>query len=424
MRTHIISELDGLLQREATAISQWFDAEFHKTPAPFYASVDLRHSGHKIVPVDTNLFPAGFNNLSPLARQRAAIGFKRYLLQHFPDTQRLLLLAENHTRNLGYLENIAVLAEILRAAGLEVVIGRTEGDAPLELTTLSGQQITEYPVQKQGNLLHTSAGFIPQVIVVNNDFTSGIPEILQDIKQPMIPSPELGWHSRRKHQHFRLYGQVANEFATQFRLDCWKIWTIFDEVAALNFKERSGVDLLVERTREVLIRIAHKYEAYGIEEEPYVFIKANAGTYGMGIMTVRDPEELRDLNKKDRNKMHAVKEGAQVSEVIIQEGIPTIDKVENDPAEPMIYCVGGHAIGGAFRVNRERDAYGNLNAAGMYFTGICELVEKPTHPAAVVLDECNFSVYSLIARLANLAAAREAAHLVTPLPAVLPAGCG
>jgi glutamate--cysteine ligase len=359
------------------------------------------------VPVDTNLFPAGFNNLSEAARGRAVIGFKRHLQQYFPDAKKLLLLAENHTRNLGYLENLHVLSGLLSAAGAEVVIGRSEGEEVLELTSMSGQVVIEHPLEKAEGLLRTKAGFTPDLIIVNNDLTAGIPDVITDIRQPLIPSVHLGWHQRRKHQHFKQYGKVANEFATAFGFDCWKIWTAFDEVQELDFKERTGMELLAERTRDVLIRIAKKYEAYGIEETPYVFVKADAGTYGMGIMTVRDPEELLSLNKKDRNKMNAVKEGAQVTEVIIQEGIPTIDKVGDHPAEPMIYCVGGHAVGGAFRVNGERDSYTNLNAAGMYFTGICDLVEKRADTAAVVLDECNFSVYSLIARLANLAAARE-----------------
>ena len=46
-------------------IEQWFRRQWLQTPAPFYASVDLRNAGYKLAPVDTNLFPAGFNNLSP-----------------------------------------------------------------------------------------------------------------------------------------------------------------------------------------------------------------------------------------------------------------------------------------------------------------------------------------------------------------------
>ena len=132
MRTKIISELDALIQRDGPAISRWFDHAFRETPAPVYASVDLRHSGFKISPVDTNLFPAGFNNLSEAARGRASLGFKRYLSEHFPQAKRVLILAENHTRNLGYLENLRVLQQLLEQAGAETRIGRTEGSEVLE----------------------------------------------------------------------------------------------------------------------------------------------------------------------------------------------------------------------------------------------------------------------------------------------------
>jgi hypothetical protein len=31
--------------------------------------------------------------------------------------------------------------------------------------------------------------------------------------------------------------------------------------------------------------------------EAFIIVKADAGTYGMGIMTVRDPKELADINR-------------------------------------------------------------------------------------------------------------------------------
>ena len=42
-------------------------------------------------------------------------------------------------------------------------------------------------------------------------------------------------------------------------------------------------------------------------------VKADAGTYGMGVMTVKDASELGiGLNRKQRNKMSVVKEGLEV----------------------------------------------------------------------------------------------------------------
>jgi glutamate--cysteine ligase len=407
MRTEIVTELEKLLQTRGTDISRWFERAFAQHPAPFYSSVDIRHSGFKIVPVDTNLFPAGFNNLSPAARERASISFKRRLQSEFPFAKKLLILAENHTRNKGYLENLAVLSQLLSQAGAEVIIGRAEGDAPLLLETSSGQSLTEYPLTRRAGALITTDGFQPDLIIINNDMSAGVPEILENISQPLIPSPHIGWHRRRKSRHFALYGKTVQQFAQDFGFDCWKIWTAFEQRENLDFKTRQGMDEIGEAVESVLHSIARKYEAYGIEEEPYVYVKADAGTYGMGITTVRGPEEIAEMNKKLRNKMQVIKEGAKNSRVIIQEGVPTADNVKGAPAEPMIYLVDGQPVGGAFRVNPERDIYRNLNAKGMYFTGMCDQAEDGTL-GQVAVARCNYKVYGLIARLASLAAAQEA----------------
>ena len=39
-------------------IEGWFRNQWLKYPAPFYSSIDIRNSGFKISPIDTNLFPA------------------------------------------------------------------------------------------------------------------------------------------------------------------------------------------------------------------------------------------------------------------------------------------------------------------------------------------------------------------------------
>ena len=47
-------------------IEGWFRNQWLKYPPPFYSSIDIRNSGFKIAPIDTNLFPAGFNNLKKI----------------------------------------------------------------------------------------------------------------------------------------------------------------------------------------------------------------------------------------------------------------------------------------------------------------------------------------------------------------------
>ncbi|HEY0674588.1 MAG TPA: glutamate--cysteine ligase, partial [Immundisolibacter sp.] len=104
---HLTTALTGPLLRLETqllqaqvAIEAWFREQFRTTPAPIYCSVDLRNAGFKLAPVDTNLFPAGFNNLGerflPLCVQAMQVALERVC----PRTSRVLLVPENHTRTL------------------------------------------------------------------------------------------------------------------------------------------------------------------------------------------------------------------------------------------------------------------------------------------------------------------------------------
>ncbi|MDP2246981.1 MAG: glutamate--cysteine ligase, partial [Nitrosomonadales bacterium] len=69
MVPHLTTALNGpLLNLEKRMleampkIEHWFRGQWLEHASPFYASVDLRNSGFKLAPVDTNLFPGGFNN--------------------------------------------------------------------------------------------------------------------------------------------------------------------------------------------------------------------------------------------------------------------------------------------------------------------------------------------------------------------------
>jgi len=115
--------LEKHLLDHRTEIESWFRKQFMSTPAPFYASVDLRNAGYKLAPVDTNLFPAGFNNLHPDLRSLAVHAAQTAVTQICPSADGILLIPENHTRNTFYLENVFALKSILETAGYEVKIG-------------------------------------------------------------------------------------------------------------------------------------------------------------------------------------------------------------------------------------------------------------------------------------------------------------
>ncbi|MFZ4540566.1 MAG: glutamate--cysteine ligase [Rickettsiales bacterium] len=402
----VMDLLKQLAAERGEEICAWMDARRMESGAPFYSSVDVRHAGFKIAPVDTNLFPAGFNQLSMAARSRAATQIKTRLLR-YNEVKRVLVIPENHTRNTGYIDNLTALLAILHEAGCEVELGSLLAtDAPIEVTNSAGEILREMPLARHGSLLKTASAFCPQLVLLNNDLTSGLPDVLRGVSQPIVPRPSQGWHRRRKSIHFDAYDKLAREFATAFELDPWLLTTEFHKCGRVNFGEKQGLDCVAMGVEKVLHKIRGHYAEYGIESEPYVYVKSDSGTYGMGIMTVKSGDEMLEINKKIRNKMNVIKEGVQSTEVIIQEGVPTIDTVEGAPSEPMLYLVDGHAVGGAYRVNGERDAQNNLNATGMRFVGMCDEGES-RGGSHLALPACQFGSLGLIAELASLAAQRE-----------------
>jgi glutamate--cysteine ligase len=160
---------------------------------------------------------------------------------------------------------------------------------------------------------------------------------------------------------------------------------------------------------DILTRIRAKYREYGVSDNPFVIVKADAGTYGMGIMTVRDASEVKGLNRKQRNKMAVVKEGLEVTEVIIQEGVHTFETIDAAVAEPVVYMIDRYVVGGFYRVHTARGRDENLNAPGMEFKSLafdmaCSLPDTQESPDA---PPNRFFAYGVVARLALLAASLE-----------------
>ena len=370
----VITQLKKLLATRESEVNSWFNTISQNTPPFFYNSVDLRHSGFKLAPVDTNLFPAGFNNLNEYERKRAVTLAKNFFETHYPKVKKILVITEDHTRNTFYLENVGALSQIIRNAGFELrlsSIATSESGEAAHFTTPLGVELTLEPLVKNADIIRTKDGFTPDFILLNNDMTGGAPELFSGVQQIVSPPVEFGWHMRRKTSHFETYNNMARDFAMVFDIDPWLISTYFSRCGVVNFKERIGLECVAVQVDKVIKQIAEKYNEYGISETPYVFIKSDMGTYGMGIMTARSGAEVLSMGKDIRKKMNIIKGGTQNTEVIIQEGVPTIDKVGENTAEPMIYLVGGEAAGSIYRTNTLKDSFENLNATGMGFTSIC-----------------------------------------------------
>lgn len=427
MVPHLTTALNGpLLSLEKNMldampnIEHWFRTKWLEHAAPFYGSVDLRNAGFKLAPVDTNLFPAGFNNLNPdflpLSVHAAMVAIEKIC----PEAHRLLIIPENHTRNTYYLRNVLELANILKQAGLEVRIGSISPEitTPTQLETHDGQHLLLEPVVRIGNRIKLAQSefngqmlteFDSCAILLNNDLSGGIPEVLKNLEQDLIPPLHAGWSTRRKSQHFAAYNRVATEFSALLGIDDWLINPYFETCAEIDFNARTGEECLALKVELLLEKIKIKYAQYGVTQEPFVIVKANAGTYGMGIMTVKSASEVIGLNRKARNKMSVVKEGLEVTEVIIQEGVYTFESINEAVAEPVVYMMDHFVIGGFYRVHTGRGIDENLNAPGSHFVPLafeksCTLPERASAPDAT---PNRFYAYGVVARLALLAAAIE-----------------
>jgi glutamate--cysteine ligase len=331
-----------------------------------------------------------------------------------PEARNLLLVPENHTRNQFYLQNVARLATILHHTGLNVRVGSLLPEIT-EATVLDlpdGQKLTLEPLRRLGTGGRRLGleGFDPCAVLLNNDLSAGVPELLRNLhEQTVLPPLNAGWHVRRKSRHFAAYQEVAGRFAEALGIDPWLINPDFGVCGEINFQERTGEECLAANVDMLLQRIRAHYKEYGIDSKPFVIVKADAGTYGMGIMTVYDAAEVRGLNRKQRNKMSVVKEGLQVTEVIIQEGVPTFETVDEGTAEPVVYMIDRYVVGGFYRVNTARGIDENLNAPGMHFKPLafdtsCSLPDGSLGPDA---PPNRFYAYGVVARLALLAAALE-----------------
>lgn len=404
-------DLERRFLKEQTAIERWFRTQWQDHTIPFYSSVDLRNSGFKLAPVDTNLFPGGFNNLSPDFMSLSVQAAQSAIEKICPEARGALLIPENHTRNQFYLQNVAHLAQILRNAGLMVRIGTLlpEITQPTTLELANGASLLLEPLVRKGNRLGLSDGFDPCVVLLNNDLSAGVPEILKNLEQAVLPPLEAGWTTRRKSKHFGAYDKVADDFAKLINIDPWLINPYFAVCDKVDFHARTGEDCLAGHVDFLLQRIQAKYAEYGVKDDPFVIVKADAGTYGMGIMTVKDASEIRDLNRKQRNKMAVIKEGMQVSDVLVQEGVYTFEDIDGAVAEPVVYMVDHFVVGGFYRVHTERGVDENLNAPGMRFSPLAfESCCAFPNPDCAPDDTPNrFYAYGVVGRLAMLAAAIE-----------------
>ena len=404
-----INELEQRILESLPAIERWFRLEWMEHTPPFYTSVDVRNAGFKLAPVDTYLFPGGFHNLTqemmPLAVQAAMAAIEKIC----PEAKNLLLIPERHTRNTFYLANLQRLTQIFHMAGLNVRLGTLDDDItqPTDIALPDGSSLTLEPLLRTRGRLGLK-GFDPCTILLNNDLSAGVPRVLEHLhEQYVLPPLHAGWGVRRKANHLAAYEEVAKKFAKLLGMDPWLINPIFTRSGEIRLDD-SGEEALMSHAETLLGKVRRKYKEYGIQERPFITVKANAGAAGAGVMTVRDPKDLAGLGRLARTRV--VSEGQRTADLILQEGVPTFERVNDAVAEPVVYMIDRYVVGGFYRVNAERGVDEALSAPGASFVPLAfaesnQLPRPGAKPGASAPNR--FYMYGVIARLAMVAASYE-----------------
>lgn len=415
----ILNKINQRISEKSKEIDRWIEEQCEKVIVPLYTSVDLRISKHKITPVDTNVFPAGFNNLCQVFRERTANLFKQYFIRRYPKVKNILIIPELHTRNLYYWENICVLKSILESVGFIVEIGLVSDELiedQVIFNTVSGEEIKGFKVKMENYKVFTSR-FVPDLLLINNDFSAKCPKTLRDILQPVEPPVEIGWHTRKKTVHFEFYNKLAGEIAEILEIDPWIISIETAPEINVDFDNAEDRERVAVSSDSMLDKIRVEYNKRGIQESPFLFVKSNSGTYGMAVISVSSGNDIRTLNAEGRKRMRVTKSGKPVRDVVIQEGIPTSLRFRgNTVGEPVVYLVEANVAGVFLRLNKDKNEFDNLNTKGMEFS--CISFEKEVDCEN---NECEKSfppAYQLIARIASIAAGYEIEKIIRE------GGCG
>lgn len=385
-------------------LSQWHSNARQDLPIPAYTSVDIRDSGPKIASVDANIYPAGFNNICDTDREAAPEQVKAYLEALYGTTKKnILLVTEEHTTNAYYWQNIYSLKEMIQGAGYNVELAFPKEMEKIDVETANGQSLVVYG--SSGN----SAGqvvlennFEPDIILSNNDFSHSLEDWGKNIEMAINPPREVGWHTRKKSDHFIHYNKFASQFAELLDLPKEHFQIRTEVFSGFDISDEDSKKRLAEQVDLMIADLKTNYEKLGLDYQPSIFIKNNSGTYGLAVNRVNSGEEILKWNNKARTKMKAAKGGNKVQEVILQEGIPSRIRFEESVAEPVIYLFGCQLIGGFLRTHNKKGEDESLNSPGAVYKRLCMsdlLIQSESHPQE--------NVYGWIARLSSLAIGEE-----------------
>lgn len=402
---NLLSELSAKLESKREELSNFFATERAKLPMPLYASVDIRDAGWKVAAVDANAYPAGFNNVGLSDRHHLSEHLHKWLESEHPDAFWLHIWPEGHTRNKGYVENLITLQQLLSYEGMKVTVGSPQLNELDEVEGLTGV-LNLSNTTADGELL--VLGETPDLMILNNDLSHGPLEGIGGI--PVAPPQAMGWYQRRKSNHFKHVQPYINQAAEILDIDPWLLGTHWFVSEDKCLEEEACRIKLAAHVDTCLVFLQEKYDQYGIDGKPVMFVKNDSGTYGLGILEVSSGDELLSLSNRKVNKLTYGKGGADVVDFLVQEGVPTALKLDEFVIEPCIYGAGGHSSSTFYRANPKKGVMANLNTPSTKFLQPDNMSNM--EGGDLILDRVD-NWHALVAELAMLAMGSELAELTS-----------
>lgn len=397
------SQIHRAILQNMDSLCDWFESKSKEAPVPFYSSYDIRDSSFKVTNVDANIYPAGFNNICPTDKEHSPELVQKYFSQHYPGARKILLITEDHLKNMYYWENVNAICELLTTANFEVRVGMpglTEQEQ-MEFETYLGNKVLAHRVKNQDGML-TVSQFVPDVVISNNDFTKTYEAWTDLSKVFMTPPMELGWYQRQKSIYFDCYNAVAKEFADLLKMDPWFFQVRTELFSEFDVSSEQSRQKLANIVDQMLVQLQNDYQQRKINEKPYLFVKNNSGTYGLGVIRVESGQDVLKWSYDSRKKMKAQKGGGRFDEVIVQEGVPTVMKSDAATAEPTIYMIGDSLAGGFLRTHEQKDEKDSLNSPGAVYKKLC-LSDLKIKAEGCPLE----NVYGWVGKIGLLAIGRE-----------------
>ena len=385
-----LSELEERILEAAPVIERWFRLEWMEHTPPIYAAARVHNAGFKLAALDLDLFPRGWHLLAESTMPLAVLAAQAAIEKICPEARRLLIVPENGLPSDTALASLRRLQQIFSMAGLEVRYGSI--DPALNSATslscpLARDPVPLEPVQRHKTRIGTE-DFEPCSILLCNELSAGAPGILEDLfGQYLLPPLQAGWGVRRRSRHRSFYFDAAKRFGKLIGVDPWLLAPFADAARA---DSPANIEQLRERASALLARVRRTYRRYSIAEKPCLLLASDAGPRRAPVQVIYDPNEINTA--------------ALPAEVLLQEGVPTRERIDSAVAESWVYSIDRYVVGGYYCVHGG-GASEMCDACSSFVPQ--SIAEPPQLPRAGAPEHNRFYMYGVIARLALVAASYE-----------------